>query len=131
MAATQSNANTSQPVIPQAPLRVSVIGTGALGKEHVRVYSELAAQGAIQLAGIYDAAADTARKIAEKYKVPVFPSIAAARAASDAVSIVTPTVTHFELASLFLNRGVHVLLEKPMTANTAEAAELIHIARNQ
>jgi predicted dehydrogenase len=112
-------------------VKVSVLGTGALGKEHVRIYSELEHARKVEFAGIYDLAADKVRHLSEKYHVPAFNSVEEAVAASDAVSIVTPTTTHFELAKIFLEHGKHVLVEKPMTASTAEAAELVSIARER
>src|SRR3954464_347336 len=108
-------------------IRVSVFGTGSLGKEHARVYSLLAKSGQVDFVGVYDVDSDTARKIAEKYGVRAFLSISEAMAASNAVSIVTPTQTHFELAKTLLTSGKHVLLEKPMTDNTAQAAELVRV----
>src|SRR6266478_7614954 len=110
-------------------VRVSVLGTGWLGKEHLRIYSELAATGQVKLAGVYDIAAETARKFAEKYRVRPFASLAEAAEASDALSIATPTTTHFELAKALLQEGKHVLVEKPMTDNAAQAAELIELAQ--
>jgi predicted dehydrogenase len=111
------------------PVKVAVLGTGSLGKEHVRVYSELAAARQVELVGIYDRVAETSRKLAEKFRVRAFDSVAQAVASSDALSIVTPTQTHFDLAQLVLQAGKHVLVEKPMTDNAAEATELIRLAQ--
>lgn len=113
------------------PLKVAVFGTGALGKEHVRIYAELAAAGRVELAGLYDVSADAARKVAAKYNARVFDSVAAAAAHVEAVNIVTPTTTHFELARTLLQQGKHVLVEKPMTDNAAQAAELVALAQRQ
>ena len=112
-------------------IRVAVLGTGSLGKEHARIYGEMAAAGEIQFAGIYDLARETARKIAEKYHVRVFDSVAQAAECSDALSIVTPTSTHFEIARNLLEQGKHVLVEKPMTDDAAEAAELVQLAQHK
>ena len=112
-------------------LKVAVLGTGSLGQNHVRIYSELAATGQAELTGIFDTSADTARKIAAKHNTRVFASIAELAAASDAINIVTPTTTHFELAKLLLQQGKHVLVEKPMTDNTAQAAELVQLAQQK
>jgi len=112
-------------------IRVSVFGTGSLGKEHARVYSVLAKSGLVDFVGVYDVDSDTARKIAERHGVRAFGSISEAVAASDSVSIVTPTHTHFELAKTLLSSGKHVLLEKPMTENTAQAAELVRLAKER
>jgi predicted dehydrogenase len=110
-------------------IRVSVIGTGSLGKEHARIYAELAAAGGVDFVGVYDSAAETGRKIAERHRVRAFASVEEAAAASDAVSIVTPTPTHFELSKAFLEQDRHVLVEKPMTEDGAQAAEVIRLAQ--
>ena len=110
-------------------LKLGVLGTGSLGKEHARIYAELAAAGKIQFAGVYDISSESARRIGEKFGVPTFASAAEAAAACDALSVVTPTVTHFNLAKDLLDRKKHLLVEKPMTDSTAQAAELVTLAR--
>jgi predicted dehydrogenase len=110
-------------------VKVAVLGVGSLGQHHARLYAELAASGQIEFAGIYDAHAETARKIAVKTGAKVFNSIADAAAASDALNIVTPTVTHYDIAKQLLVQGKHVLVEKPMTDNTEQAAELVQLAQ--
>jgi predicted dehydrogenase len=112
-----------------AKVRVAVLGTGSLGKEHARLYAELAASGQVEFAGLHDASAETARKVAAKHNAHIFNSVAEAAAASDALNIVTPTSTHFELAKSLLKQGKHVLVEKPMTDNADEAAELVQLAQ--
>jgi predicted dehydrogenase len=112
-------------------VKVAVLGTGSLGQNHVRIYAELAAAGLVEFTGVFDANADAARKIAARHNARVFNSIAEAAAASDALNIVTPTTTHFEIAKQLLLQGKHVLVEKPMTDNTAQAAELIQIAQQK
>jgi predicted dehydrogenase len=110
-------------------VRVAVLGVGSLGQNHARLYAELAKAGRVEFSGIFDTNADTARKIATKYNAPIFHSADEAAAASDAINIVTPTNTHFELAKQLLARGKHILLEKPMTDNSLQAAELIQLAQ--
>lgn len=112
-------------------VKVAVLGTGSLGKEHVRIYSELTAAGQVELVGVYDALPEAARKIGAKHNVPVFSSVAEAAAAADALSIVTPTITHYDLAKQLLAENKHVLVEKPMTDNVAEAAELVELAQKR
>ena len=112
-------------------VKVAVLGTGSLGQNHVRIYAELAAAGLVEFTGVFDANADAARKIAARHNARVFNSIAEAAAASDALNIVTPTTTHFEIAKQLLLQGKHVVVEKPMTDNTAQAAELIQIAQQK
>jgi predicted dehydrogenase len=107
---------------------VAVLGVGSLGQHHARIYSELEKSGQVQFAGIFDANSDTAKKIAAKLGVKVFSSIAEAAANADALNIVTPTTTHFEIAKALLQQGKHVLVEKPMTDSSAQAAELVQLA---
>ncbi len=85
----------------------------------------------MEFTGIFDTHADTARKIAAKYNAHSFDSIAEAAKNADALNIVTPTSTHFELAKQLLAQGKHVLVEKPMTDDTAQAAELVQLARQK
>jgi predicted dehydrogenase len=112
-------------------LKIAVVGTGSLGKEHARIYAEMAKTGAVELAGVYDTSAETAQKIASKYGVRSFATIAEAAAASDAISLVTPTTTHFEIAKILLQQGKHLLVEKPMTDEAAQAAELVQLAQQK
>jgi predicted dehydrogenase len=109
-------------------LKVAVLGVGSLGKEHARIYSDLAATGQIEFAGVHDASATAAARIAEKYRVPVFATFNEALAGAEAFSVVTPTRSHFELAALLLAAGKHLLVEKPMTDNAAQAAQLVQMA---
>jgi len=112
-----------------AKIRVAVLGVGSLGKEHARLYAELAAAGLVEFTGLFDANLETARKIAAKHNVRVFDSVAEAAANADALNIVTPTTLHFDLAKQLLAQGRHVLVEKPMTETTQQAAELIQLAQ--
>ena len=128
---TMAAMNTDDAPRTTDKVRVSVLGAGSLGKEHVRIYAELAAAGEVEFAGVYDTVAETAQRFAQKYRVRAFGSVAEAAAASDAVSIVTPTTTHFELAKTLLQQGRHVLVEKPMTDNAAQAAELVQLAQQK
>jgi predicted dehydrogenase len=121
---------TEKPAPAGEKVRVSVFGVGSLGKEHARIYAALAAANAVEFAGVYDVSAETARKHAQRFQVRAFDNHAEAARASDAISIVTPTSTHFELAKSLLQQGKHLLLEKPMTDNAAEAAELVQLAQH-
>jgi len=120
---------TIEIMVMKSPIKVAVLGTGSLGKEHVRLYADLATQGRVAFVGVYDAHPETARKIAEKYRVRAFASVQEAADAADAFSIVTPTVTHFDLAKHLLLLGKHLLVEKPMTDSAAQASELVQLAR--
>ena len=106
-------------------VKVGVAGVGHMGKEHARIYSEL--QEA-ELVGVHDSNPDTARKIAAKCKTRAFGSLEEMVDAVDAASIVTPTSTHLAIAEPFLKRGKHVLVEKPIAMDTAEARKLVDLA---
>jgi predicted dehydrogenase len=112
-------------------VRVSVLGAGSLGQQHARIYAELAAAGKVEFAGVYDISADVARKMAQKYRVRAFDSAAEAARVSDAISVVTPTSTHFELTKSLLEEGRHVLVEKPMTDDAAQATALVELAQQK
>jgi predicted dehydrogenase len=71
----------------------------------------------------------TGQKIAAKHGLRAFGSLAETAAASDAVNVVTPTSTHFELARTLLEQGKHVLIEKPMTHTIAEAIEMARVSK--
>ena len=111
-------------------VKVAVLGVGSLGKEHARIYADLAAAGEVQFVGVYDISPEATQKFAEKYKVRAFKSVSEAAEIADALSIVTPTVTHFELAKSLLQKSRHVLVEKPMTDDAAQAAELVQLAHD-
>ena len=112
-----------------SPIRVAVLGTGSLGQHHARIYAEMAAAGAVEFAGVFDAVPETARAFAEKFQTRAFTSVAEAAATSDALNIVTPTTTHFAIARELLAGGKHVFIEKPMTSDLPQADELIRLAQ--
>ncbi len=116
-------------MIAAEKIKVAVLGTGSLGKEHARLYAALAAAGEVEFTGVFDVSAEAARRVAEKCRTRVFASVAEAATAADALSIVTPTTTHFELAKQLLTAGKHVLVEKPMTDDSAQAGELVQLAQ--
>ncbi len=113
----------------QEPIRVAVVGTGALGSQHVRLYSELAQAGQVRIAGIYDQNQETAAALARQYSVTAADSLDTLVQSAEAFSIVTPTVTHFDLAKQLIQADKHVLVEKPMTETTEQAAELVALSR--
>jgi predicted dehydrogenase len=112
-------------------LRVAVVGVGALGRAHARIYAELAASGLVEFTGVYDVAPQTAAEVARAHRVRAFGSLQEAAEASDALSVVTPTSTHFEVARTLLLQRKHLLVEKPMTDNATQAAALVELAQQQ
>jgi predicted dehydrogenase len=112
-------------------VKVAVLGTGSLGKEHVRIYAQLVAGRQADLVGIFDTNREIARHIASKNRTHAFESVEEAIEDAEAVSIVTPTVTHYELAKQCLELGKHVLIEKPMTDHAEQATELVQLAQEK
>jgi predicted dehydrogenase len=111
-------------------LRVAVAGTGAFGRNHLRVYRELADEG-VTLAAAIEPDVARAAETAERYGIPVFESVGAALSADlklDAVSVAVPTVHHYAVAGELLAAGVDCLVEKPIAATLAEADELLALA---
>lgn len=103
------------------PVRVGVIGTGIMGERHLRVYAQL--PGA-RVVGVFDPNLRRAAEVTRRYGGSVFATAADLLIEVDAVSIASPTSTHAELAHLALERGVHVLLEKPMSHSLSSARRL-------
>lgn len=106
-------------------IKVGVVGVGALGQHHARIYSEMEPA---QLMGVYDVDAARASSIAKKFGVAVFPTLESLVASCEAASIVVPTDRHREVAGLLLRHGLHLLVEKPIAATTTEAEQLVRLA---
>ena len=110
------------------PVKVGVIGVGYLGKFHVQKYAGLAEA---ELVGIVDTNPAKAGEVSKQFNVPAFDSYKTLLDKVDAVSIVVPTKLHYKIAKDFLNHGVDILVEKPMTTTIKEADELIDIAKSR
>jgi len=115
------------------PLRVAVVGAGAFGRNHLRVYRELEQAGeAVRLAGVVDRDPAVAAEAAAKYGVPGFETIEACLAAVgplNAASICVPTVHHPSAAEPLLAAGVDLLIEKPLAASLADADRILEMSR--
>ncbi|MCD6413613.1 MAG: Gfo/Idh/MocA family oxidoreductase [Elusimicrobia bacterium] len=106
-------------------MKVAVIGVGHLGQHHARIYSLL---DDVELVGVVDTNQRNGEKIAGKYNTVYYRNISEIFDKVDAVSVSTPTSVHYEIARKFLARGIHTLVEKPITADPIEAQELVDIA---
>jgi predicted dehydrogenase len=115
------------------PLRVAVVGAGAFGRNHLRVYRELEQSGeAVELAGVVDRDPAVVSEAAAKFGVPGFETIEACLAAVgplDAASICVPTVHHASAAEPLLAAGVDLLIEKPLAASLADADRILEMSR--
>lgn len=109
-------------------LRTAVIGVGSLGQHHARNFAELSNEGIGEFVGVCDLDETRAREIAEKNSTAHFTDWRELIDKTDAVSIVTPTETHCEIACEFLEKGVNVLVEKPFALTLAEADRMIAAA---
>ena len=108
------------------PIRVGVIGVGALGQHHARIYSDLPES---KLVAVVDPQVDRAREVAARFGCEWFRSHGEMIDRVEAVSVAAPTRDHASIGMDFLRRGKHVLLEKPMTQIVSEADDLIEIQR--
>jgi predicted dehydrogenase len=107
-------------------LKIGVLGAGHLGKIHLRLLQE---SQAYELVGFYDSQPQVAAKISREFGYRSFSEINSLFAQVDVVDIVTPTLSHFELAKKALGSNLHVFLEKPITATVKEAHELVSLAK--
>jgi predicted dehydrogenase len=108
-------------------IRTAVIGVGYLGRFHAQKYAGLPNS---TLVGICDPAVKSREAVAAELNVPAFADYRELLGKVDAVSIVTPTPLHFDVAKAFLESGASVLVEKPMTVTVAEGETLVQIARD-
>ena len=106
-------------------LRVAVIGVGHLGQHHARLLGSI--EG-VELVGVVDAKPGRADEIAAKCNTKAWPVAADLIGRVDAVTIAVPTISHLEVALPFLERGVAVLVEKPLASTVADAERLIDAA---
>ena len=120
--------NQSSKTKNQKPKTV-VIGVGSLGQHHARNFAELSNEGKGEFIGVCDSNEEYARSIAEKNNCEHFTDWRELLEKVDAVSIVTPTETHSEIACEFLEKGVHVLVEKPFARTLEEADKMIAAAQ--
>jgi predicted dehydrogenase len=113
-------------------LRVGVVGCGVFGRNHARVYRDLAAEPtqAIEFVGVADLDYERAQAVAKEFSARAFRSADELIAAGvDAVSVAVPTVAHLQIARQLIQGGIDVLIEKPLATTVAEADELIAIAQ--
>ncbi len=109
-------------------LRAAVIGVGYLGRFHAEKYQQLAN---VELVAVCDTSDENRFEASDRLGVKAFQDYQELPDLIDVVSIATPTTQHYAIALFFLERGVHVLLEKPITTDCKEADALIEVAKQQ
>jgi predicted dehydrogenase len=108
-----------------APIRVAVIGAGAFGRNHLRVIRQ---SGRAALAAVVDQDCERAAEAAAQYGCQALTSIDGLEHKADAAIVATPTVTHLEIATALIERGMDVLVEKPIAPDVASAQQIIDAA---
>jgi predicted dehydrogenase len=108
--------------------RIVLIGVGRFGKNHLRVFQELEKDGLCTLSGVVDKRVEILDSIKKNYDVTVTSDLETLKGNFDAVDIVTPADTHFELCKECLTAGKHVFTEKPLTVKYVEAKKLVRLA---
>ncbi len=109
-------------------LKVGVIGAGHLGRWHIKNLQQI--EG-VEFVGFFDSDVERAKEISKEYKASAAASMEELLENCAAISIVVPTSAHYEVARAALNRNVHVFCEKPFMETTAEADEIIALAKSQ
>lgn len=111
---------------------MAVVGVGAFGRHHARVYRELEQRGEpLRLAAVVDTNLEQARSVAQQYSAAAFSSIEqmlASEVSIQAASVAAPTIFHLKTARALMDAGIDVLIEKPVAATVSEADELIRVA---
>jgi predicted dehydrogenase len=103
-------------------IRAAVIGVGYLGRFHAQKYAQLPE---CELVAVVDGRPDVLKAVSAEVGAPGLASHVDLLGKVDAVSVVTPTPAHFEIADAFLDAGAHVLVEKPITETPEQARRLI------
>jgi len=109
-------------------MNLGVIGVGVMGKNHVRIYSELRD---VEKIYVYDIDAVTLKNVSEQFGAIACDSMNLLLKKVDAVSICVPTKYHFKIAKMAIENDVSCLIEKPVTSTSKEGEELLKIAKNK
>ena len=110
---------------------MAVVGVGAFGRNHARVYHSLQQAGSVRLVGVVDPDTARADTVAREFGCKSFGSVEqmlTTHSEVQAASVAVPTVLHLKVARTLLEAGVDVLIEKPVAATLADADELVRVA---
>jgi predicted dehydrogenase len=115
-------------LINNQKVKLGVIGVGHLGQYHVK---NLITLPDVELVGIVDTNSQRAQEISHRYNVTAYPDYRELVGKVDGVTIVVPTLYHYEVGKFFLEKGIHTLLEKPITSTLKEASELVRLSKEK
>jgi len=107
-------------------IRTAIIGAGKMGTIHAKVYDQLPQSDFI---AVVDIDAERAERLAKQYNAGAFTDCADILGKVDAVTIATPTVTHLELAKIFIENNISAMIEKPLAANVKEGRQIVELAK--
>ena len=107
-------------------IRTAVVGVGKMGTIHAKVYDQLPQSDFV---AVVDIDGDKAERLANQYRCQAFTNCMDVLDKVDAVTIATPTVTHLELAKIFIKNNVAVMIEKPLAANVKEGKKIVRLAK--
>jgi predicted dehydrogenase len=107
-------------------IRTAVIGVGYLGRFHAQKYAQM--EG-VDLIGVMDISPERAQDVAKEVGTDAYTDIHEIAGKIDAASVVVPTIHHHEVAKILFSRGIHCMLEKPISTTVEEADELINLAK--
>jgi len=111
-------------------IRIAVVGVGAFGKNHARVYHELQQQGqGVELVAVVDSDFSQAQAVARQFGCTALNSMEQLWGRVDAASVAVPTVNHLSVSAALMAAGIDVLIEKPLASSLEEADELISLAK--
>ncbi len=109
-------------------LRVGVVGTGSLGRHHVRILSE--SEG-VELIGLFDSNQEVAQEVAGEFGTIPFKSLASLAENVQACVVAVPTVDHAEVGCYLLGQEIDILVEKPIAIDLDQADQLLDAARGR
>ena len=109
-------------------IRTAVVGAGKMGAIHAKVYDQLPQS---DLVAVVDTDAKRAKRLAKKYNAEAFTDCADILGKVDAVTIATPTASHLELAKIFIENNIAVMIEKPLAVDVEEGRKIVELAKKK
>lgn len=107
-------------------IKIGVLGAGHLGKIHIKCIQEI---DEYELIGFYDPDEKNSSQVEKDFGITRLPDVQSVIDKTDVIDIVTPTISHFECATLALKNFKHVFIEKPVVNTPGEAKQLIELAK--